>query len=728
MSLIPVLPNTPGPSRPTTLEADTEAFLLALNPWGVAVNAMGAQLTSLANGTVLALQYGFSTTTTIADPTAGFLRLDNATQNLATNIVINVTDLTTVNLAAMIDTFDDSTSTIKAWVKVVKQSDPSKFVIWALNSMVVSGSYRQLGVTPLVSSGGATPFALNDALVVQVLRNGDKGDNGALGLGAASPGTGNVTLTNGSSALQRIFSGGFGAGATLPDATTMPTVGMPIFKFKNTGEYPMYVNDKAGTLRGWCYPTETTSVDLHDKSTAAGQWDVEDGHLLGIMAQYVNSALTLGTTAKVRAVTLDSDRVLVLFGDTTLEAFVYVRSTGVIGVAQQIATGLGSGTWAAVLAATDKVLVVYDIATPTTTSLAALTLSISSSTITVNAAVNTAALTAALSNFGTAIVAFNGAFGFGYTRGTAGATQGAVIGISVTGTVPAFGADATIGASNSNAIAPHLYVSGTTLIAMNADAVNFNARPYTIAGNTLTAGTAGTFAATGTGTNLFRTLALGARWVGIAQITGGAFTAGLVSLSGTTCTVTSVATGFTTGTSAIEMQPVASATKVVISCLNTTARFNVLTDTSGTISAGTALNITGSSAAPCFVTSSASAAKFIASDGFSYYVDCSGVSAVATQNRYLGSAAQLSTFTQSDAYMCQRNYSIVMAGSMGIALPTAGTQSALLGVTLSNHRVLAADFMPCGTAGCVGADASESWVIAPLASGAQVQLVKAATP
>lgn len=178
--VIPTLPATPGPSRPTTLESDTEAFLLALNPWGVAVQGVGAQLTSLANGVVLALQYGFSTTTAIADPGAGLLRLDNATQTSATNIVINVTDLTTTNLAAMIDTFGASNSTIKGWVKLVKQSDPSKFIIFTLSAVVASGSYRQLTVAVVTSSGGPNPFSASDVLVLQFVRNGDKGDTGTL--------------------------------------------------------------------------------------------------------------------------------------------------------------------------------------------------------------------------------------------------------------------------------------------------------------------------------------------------------------------------------------------------------------------------------------------------------------------------------------------------------------------------------------------------------------------
>jgi hypothetical protein len=726
-------PTAPNSGSPTNFSALMDAFLAYFVTLVAQLNAWLVSLGIIAAGGGTATSYVFDTGTADADPGANKIRFNNATQNAGTLISVNLTDANGVNMTSFFATLGLSTNvSSKAQVKLTKLADPTKWLEFKVTAYAAT-TYGDITGTFFASSA-ASPFANGDVLTVSISITGDKGDKGdagTIGLGAATPASGNVTLTNASSALQRVAGSAFGMGATLPDATTMPTLGMPIFKFRNTGEYPYYIADKGGTVRSFCYPGETVSADLHDKSTTAGLWDLEDGHLAAVVAQFSSSSLALGTTTKVQAITLDSDRVMLLFGDTTCEAVVYTRSAGTFGTPVSVRATLSSGQFYGILAATDKVLVISDAGTPTTTSLQGVILSTAAAVITVNTAANPT-LAAAASAWSPAIVSFNGSFGYGYIRNNGASSQAAVIGISVTGTTVAFGTDSALGTTGNGALPPHLYVSGSTMVALSNDKTNINARPYTIAGSTLTAGTAATVAANAN--TIFKTAAWGSRWL-IASLTNAA--SGIiadVTLSGTTCTLTSIAASTVfTGTATTFELAVLSATKVAVATINATpnAIFNVLTDNgSGTISAGTAVVIGGSALQPIFVTASGTTARMTSTEGFSYSVDCSGASPVVTVQRFLASSANVAIVPNTaDSYMLQRNYTLLTSGSVLIPLPTAGTQLSMLAQSMNAMRLLSADFMPVGTVGCVGADATESWIaLSSLTNGIFLQLVKAATP
>lgn len=178
MTTITALPTAPSRSDPANFATRADAFLAALPTMVTEINTLTAALNSIAAGTAVALPYTFSTTTTDADPGAGYLRLDNATQNAATTIRCDLVGADGSTFTDVIATFDDSTSTIKGFIKLMALADPTKWLLFSVSALASPSGYRNITVAPVASSA-ANPFANNDEVVLTFTRNGDKGDTGA---------------------------------------------------------------------------------------------------------------------------------------------------------------------------------------------------------------------------------------------------------------------------------------------------------------------------------------------------------------------------------------------------------------------------------------------------------------------------------------------------------------------------------------------------------------------
>ena len=76
--------------------------------------------------------YTFESNTNNAQPGAGDLRLDNATQNTSTGIYIDDTGKNGNDISSFLQTIDDSTSTLKG-VKISNKLDPSQFIIFTIS-------------------------------------------------------------------------------------------------------------------------------------------------------------------------------------------------------------------------------------------------------------------------------------------------------------------------------------------------------------------------------------------------------------------------------------------------------------------------------------------------------------------------------------------------------------------------------------------------------------------
>ncbi len=150
----------------------------------------------------------FDTGTAAADPGAGRLRFNNATLASATAFYISETGYFGEDIADLLGTWDDSTSTVKGTLKIYKVGAPANFAAYSLTgSMTDSGAYRSGSLTYV---DGAGTFANGDPIGVQFTRTGDKGEQGAAGGGIswtwdtsttdADPGTGDIRANNATTA------------------------------------------------------------------------------------------------------------------------------------------------------------------------------------------------------------------------------------------------------------------------------------------------------------------------------------------------------------------------------------------------------------------------------------------------------------------------------------------------------------------------------------------------
>jgi hypothetical protein len=176
---ISALPTPPNRSMAQSIFTTTmDAFLAALPTFQSEANVLGAAISSFFSGYPYAIPLTFSTTTADADPGAGKLRLNNATQTSATAAYVDNLSGTGADMTALLDSFDDSTTTVKGMLRLISGNDPTKFLVYAVTGTVVDGTgYRKLTLT-YVTGSGANPFANNDAIVLTFARSGDQGIQG----------------------------------------------------------------------------------------------------------------------------------------------------------------------------------------------------------------------------------------------------------------------------------------------------------------------------------------------------------------------------------------------------------------------------------------------------------------------------------------------------------------------------------------------------------------------
>ncbi|WP_114968550.1 hypothetical protein [Rhodoferax ferrireducens] len=177
MALTPP-PTAPTTADPTTFAARADARIAWESVNVAELEAFQAALTSIAAGTAFAIPYTFSTTTTDADPGAGYLRLDNATQNLATTIRADLAGADGSTWTDVLNLIDDSTSAIKGFVMLQKLGDATKWLLFSVSALALPSGYKNIMVA-VVASSAASPFANGDSLIFKFTRNGDKGDAGA---------------------------------------------------------------------------------------------------------------------------------------------------------------------------------------------------------------------------------------------------------------------------------------------------------------------------------------------------------------------------------------------------------------------------------------------------------------------------------------------------------------------------------------------------------------------
>jgi hypothetical protein len=163
-----------------------------------------------AAGKDAGFSYLFSTDVANSDPTAGKLKLDNASPGSATTVRISETDNSSAAVASEIATWADSNSTAKGFLTVRKVAAPGTFATYTLSGLTDAGAYDNLTAVFVAGSGS---FSNNDPVTVAFDRTGS---------GTLAPG---VTETGGFAGLNGANGYGYiGISFNVPLAATNTAV------------------------------------------------------------------------------------------------------------------------------------------------------------------------------------------------------------------------------------------------------------------------------------------------------------------------------------------------------------------------------------------------------------------------------------------------------------------------------------------------------------------------
>lgn len=153
----------------------------------------------IPRGAIPAVGWNFDTATTDADPGNGNIRFNNATPASVTEIYFDNADRDGTTQTTWLDTWDDSTATIKGTIIIVPSATPSAKLVYNVTGSVTDGTgYRKVAVTHVA---GTTLPSSGAHLGIDFSRSGNNGQNGVDGE-MAGPGAsidGEIALYNGTS-------------------------------------------------------------------------------------------------------------------------------------------------------------------------------------------------------------------------------------------------------------------------------------------------------------------------------------------------------------------------------------------------------------------------------------------------------------------------------------------------------------------------------------------------
>lgn len=154
---------------------------------------------SSASASASGARWSFDSSTTMADPGTGEIRLNNATFSSVTQIAVSALSADSGNpdISDYILTWDDSTSTVKGVLSIRELGAPDSIVVFKVSGTITdNGVWLQIPVTYVMSSGSVTN---GNQLVAQFSASGDaatgsitattsilKGDNAGNAVGATA--------------------------------------------------------------------------------------------------------------------------------------------------------------------------------------------------------------------------------------------------------------------------------------------------------------------------------------------------------------------------------------------------------------------------------------------------------------------------------------------------------------------------------------------------------------
>lgn len=217
--------------------ANGDTYAKSGGSWSLAGSVSGSDG---SNGAPVGVLLAYSTTTADADPGAGVFRLNHATIASATSAYVDNVDQDGASIAGYLDTFDDSTNTVRGHLVLRGVTSPSAWAIFSVTGSVVNGTgYRKLTLA-YVGSGGT--FTNNDVFALSFSRAGDAG-------------AGAVSSVNGATGTVVLYSKDVTPGAwqDVASASTVNLSASAAFRYRITGTTTITAltlgNDKMAVLR-----------------------------------------------------------------------------------------------------------------------------------------------------------------------------------------------------------------------------------------------------------------------------------------------------------------------------------------------------------------------------------------------------------------------------------------------------------------------------------------------
>jgi hypothetical protein len=176
---ISTLPTAPNSGSPSNFNALADAWCQALPTFGSQLNTLigliNNETASISGAVGVSNPYNFDALSTAdTDPGTGKLRLSNVSQDTSLVVRLSRYDSAGNDLLAWINTWDDSTNTIKGYLRIAKAGDQTKFIIFKVTALAVTSTYFNVTVAK-ISSGSTSPFSDADHLVLGFLPVGDAG-------------------------------------------------------------------------------------------------------------------------------------------------------------------------------------------------------------------------------------------------------------------------------------------------------------------------------------------------------------------------------------------------------------------------------------------------------------------------------------------------------------------------------------------------------------------------
>ena len=409
-----------------------------------------------------------------------------------------------------------------------------------------------------------------------------------------STASGSVTLTSASSGAQSITTTAYGQTVTLPDATTMSKAAA-VFMIRNAGDFPLRIVNTSGSLLGFVNPQQGANIGLADNSTAAGVWVCDNLLPVAVTAHKTFTGLSATSSGIIRSVAIDTTRTLIVWSPTSgaysVYGVVYDASSQTYGTPTVLGTSIAQA--AVILSAANQVLM---FAVDTSANTYFKTLTLIGTAITVNATTTKAVantFSGFLNDADNPWTQVGSTFVIRYVQNTDGAV---LLAATVSGTTVTVGNEVVISSSGGGTGTGWVYtaaVSASVLLVVSmTTGVAYYAMPYSVAGVTLTQGTR---TSSGLAGSSFRILPIssGARWALVYTNASSSISCAIISVAGTTAsdsTVILFSDYLSIGTVA-NLDMIVSGSKLMAIQSNASQQFtcNMVTDTAGTASAGTAI-------------------------------------------------------------------------------------------------------------------------------------------